>query len=133
MITEIKEGKEKSLNKIHKIIEIYLTQLQFYKKKKNKYLCNPKLKIYQTRCLGSEQDQTMLNFSQIKSRFENGEFEKRIVHGDGGYECNDYIFNNALMRNPRVHRLYLMTSTRAKIKNAFGFWNMKVKISRTSN
>lgn len=80
------------------------------------------LYLFICRWFGSCHDQTVFNFSQIKARFENGEFANSVIIGDNGYGCKNYLITP--FRQPRtpaeIRFNKALKTTRSSIERCFG-------------
>lgn len=79
---------------------------------------------------GSAHDQTIFNFSSIKQRFENNEFNGGILLGDSGYGCKRYLLTPYRNPNTLAQKRYNKAhcGTRVCIETTFGRWKKRFPI-----
>lgn len=82
---------------------------------------------------GSAHDQTILNHSVIKTRFEQGEFGNGLLLGDSGYAVKNYLLTP--LRNPLTiqERKYNKNHIKLRhyIESNFGIWKRRFPILYT--
>lgn len=78
---------------------------------------------------GSTHDSRIFNESQIKEKFENGNFMGRLV-GDGGYKCTNYLFTPVLNPKDLKEEMYnkVHIKTRNVVERLFGVWKSRFRI-----
>lgn len=93
-------------------------------------VCDAQLKIRDivAHWRGSTHDARIFRESQIRQRFENGEFNSRLL-GDSGYGLTNYLFTPIL--NPRTvkeesyNKAHILT--RNPIERCFGVWKQRFR------
>jgi len=83
---------------------------------------------------GSNHDQSVFNFSQLKIRCENREFGNSHLLGDAGYSCKNYLLTplaNALTE-PEKKFQKAFVSTRLVVERTIGVWKKRFPALATS-
>lgn len=76
---------------------------------------------------GSVHDTTIFNDSNIRARFENGEFTPYSIVGDGGYPCRTYLLTPVVDPQTVPQQRYnnAQIRTRNPIERLFGVWKRR--------
>lgn len=90
-------------------------------------MCNADLKFINIVASwpGSAHDSTIFNNSNLRVRFEHGEFPNCFLLGDSGYPLRDYFLT--LLADGRGHQLYneALIRTRILIERTIGIWKRR--------
>ncbi|XP_018572749.1 putative nuclease HARBI1 [Anoplophora glabripennis] len=81
---------------------------------------------------GSVHDQTIFNNSNLRDRFENGEFGRYILIGDSGYSLRSYLMTKLLQTRTPAENLYneSIIRTRNVVERQYGVWKRRFPILR---
>ncbi|XP_055903811.1 putative nuclease HARBI1 [Eupeodes corollae] len=110
---------------------------QYYINRKGYYslntqvVCDASLKINDIVCRwrGSTHDSRIFRESRIKQRFDDGEFNGRLL-GDGGYPCTNILFTPVLnpRTDPEIRYNIAHIATRNTVERCFGVWKQRFRI-----
>lgn len=76
---------------------------------------------------GSNHDQSIFNFSQLKIRLEDGEFGNSVLLGDAGYSCKNYLLTplaNAVSP-AEIKYQKAFVQTRLIVERTIGVWKRR--------
>lgn len=114
------------------------TEAEIYRNHKDYFslncqvICNANLVICDIVCRwpGSAHDSTIFNNSNIRARFERGEFGNNLLVADGGYPIKPYLMTP--LHNPRTRAEQLYNNSQVCIRNhietCFGVWKRRFPI-----